>query len=111
MPTEQDIRAYARSLPRIYQEILSAFPNIEPNRKAGYGLAFQTISADFEERGVGISLGEVIKACDQLAQHSLIEIKHKIFAHPTEYGEQVIEAITGGQTATCEVPVLPSPPS
>src|SRR5439155_25538757 len=41
MPTDQQLRTYAQSLPKIYREILAAFPRIEPNRKTGYGLAFQ----------------------------------------------------------------------
>ena len=47
MPSDQELRAYAQTLPTIYREILAAFPRIEPGRKAGYGLAFQTLAADF----------------------------------------------------------------
>ena len=48
MATEEELRHYAESLPPIYREILGAFPRLEPSRKQGYGLAFQTLAVDFE---------------------------------------------------------------
>ncbi len=110
MPTDEQLRDYARSLPPIYRDVLAAFPRIEPNRRAGYALAFQTIAADFESRGMGFRLGEIINACEQLRQHGLVEIKHRIFVQPTEAGERLIAAITGQQAPAEEVPALPSPP-
>lgn len=110
MLTDEQLRAYARGLPPIYREILAAFPRIEPNRKAGYGLAFQTIASDFEGRGLGFRIGEIIKACEQLQQQGIVEIKHRIFVHPTEAGERLIAAVTGQQAPQEEVPALPPLP-
>lgn len=111
MPTDEQLRAYAESLPPIYREILTAFPRIEPNRKQGYGLAFQTLAADFEDRELGFSLGEIIQACEELEQNNLAEIKHRIFVHPTPLGERLVAVVAGRQAPAVTVPKLPALPS
>jgi hypothetical protein len=111
--TTEEQRAYseyAERLPDIYREILAAFPRIEPHRKAGYGLAFQTIAADFESRGTEYTLGAVIQACEQLRDNGLVEIQYGIFVRPTDRGELVITAITGKEPRPAEIPPLPPPP-
>lgn len=110
MASEQELQAYVQKLPAIYREILAAFPRIEPSRKAGYGLAFQTLATDFKSRGSSFGAGEIINACNQLQQHGIVEIKHHLFVHPTGYGERLIGAITGLPAPAAEVPVLPTPP-
>lgn len=110
MATAQQIDAYVASLPDIYREILAAFPRIEPNRKPRYGLAYQSIWADFQQRQIGISLGELMAACEQLAAHGLAEIKRGMFVHPTEKGEQLIRAVTGREAQPLHVPALSPPP-
>ncbi len=110
MATDEQLRQYAESLPAIYQEILAAFPRIEPNRRQGYGLAFQTLAADFASLEKGISLGELIQACQKLEQHEVVEINNSIFVHPTTLGERLIAIITGKQAPAVKVPSLPAPP-
>lgn len=107
---DEDLRNYADSLPAIYKEILSAFPRIEPHRQAGFGLAFQTLAADFKNEAKGFSLAEIIAATGQLEQHQLATIKHGVFVHPTEYGERLIAVLTGQEPQPVNVPPLPSPP-
>jgi hypothetical protein len=111
MPTDKELLDYARSLPAIYREILAAFRRIEPTRRAGYGLGFQTLASDFESRNLSYALGDVIQACDQLEKHGLVTIKHRVFVHPTEYGERLIEAMTGNKASASTVPPLPPPPA
>ena len=111
MPTDDELRVYAQSLPPIYGEILAAFQRIEPTRRAGYGLGFQTLASDFESRKLSYALSDVIQACDQLERHGLVEIKHRVFVHPTEYGERLIQAMTGHKPSTSCVPPLPPPPA
>jgi hypothetical protein len=110
MSTDDELHAYIEELPVIYREILAAFPRLEPNRKRGYGLGFQTLAADFESRKLGFTLGQVIQACQQLQEHRLVKIKHGIFVYPTERGERLIAAITGEEPAQETVPPLPAPP-
>lgn len=110
MATAEEFTAYAATLPEIYREILAAFPRIEPTRKTGFGLAFQSIWADFEEHGLAISLGELMEACQQLAAYGFVEIKRGMFVHPTDKGEQLIRAVTGCEASPTKVPVLPPPP-
>lgn len=111
MPTDEQLRTYAESLPAIYREILAAFPRIEPNRKQGYGLAFQTLAADFEGRRIGFSLGEIIRACEELEQNGVVEIKHRIFVHPTPLGERLVTLVSGRQAPAVTVPKLPALPT
>ena len=108
MATDEQLKSYAESLPSIYREILTAFPRLEPFRKQGYGLAFQTLDAGLED----CSLGEIIQACEQLAKHDIVNIKHKIFVHPTQLGERLIGIITGQSAPEVrQVPELPALPT
>lgn len=102
MADDAQITAYARDLPPIYRDILAAFPAIEPGRKAGYGLAFQTIAVHFANKHRSYSLGDVQQACQRLAAEGFIDVKNEIFAHPTDLGEKLIAAVT-------ELPPAPAP--
>ncbi len=109
MPTDAQMAAYAKSLPPIYRDILTAFPAIEPHRKAGYGLAFQTLAMHFANTRCGYSLGEVQEACMRLAEQGFIEIRNGIFAHPTDLGEQLIAVAAGKPRASSsDLPQLPA---
>lgn len=110
MATAEQVQEYVESLPAIYREILRAFPRIQPNRKAGYGLGFQTLAADFENEHLAFTLGEIILACQELERQGLVEIKHDLFVHPTARGERLIAAITGREAPQRTVPPLPAPP-
>jgi hypothetical protein len=111
MPTDEQLRTYAQSVPAIYREILAAFPRIEPNRRQGYGLAFQTFAADFENQGLNFNLSEIIQACQELERNGLVEIKNRIFVHPTSLGERLVTLISGRQAAAVKVEPLPAPPT
>ncbi|HEX7380140.1 MAG TPA: hypothetical protein VF278_23670 [Pirellulales bacterium] len=110
MVTAEQIDAYIADIPDIYREILTAFPNVEPNRQPRYGLAYQSLWADFQQRGLAYSLGELMAACEQLASHGLVTIKHGIVVHPTDRGELLISALTGKTAKSVPVPALPPPP-
>ena len=94
MPSDAEIAAYAKDLPPIYRDILAAFPEVEPGRKAGYGLAFQTLAVHFANTCRSYALAEVQEACRQLAESGFFEIKNEIFAHPTDLGERLIAAVS-----------------
>ena len=97
---------YVESLPEIYRDILSAFPKIEPARKAGWGLAYQTLG---ENLGASHSLGEILEACQNMERAGAVEIKHRILVCPTELGEQIITLLTGKKAGEFHVPEFPSP--
>jgi hypothetical protein len=109
MPTDDELRTYANDLPPIYRDVLAAFPAVDPDRKAGYGLAYQTLTAHFAERGPSYGLGQVKQACEQLAGAGFLEVKHGFFAHPTALGERLIAALTGRAAPAEQVPALPKP--
>ena len=109
MPTDAEMTAYASSLPSIYRDIMAAFPTIEPGRKAGYGLALQTLAMHFANTRRAYSFGDVQEACKKLAEEGFIEFKNEIFAHPTELGEQLIAAVTSKPRASKpSTPPLPA---
>ena len=111
MATGDDLHDYAEGLPEIYREILAAFPRFMPTRKAGFGLGFQSLAADFESRGLKYTMGQIILACEKMRERGLVEIKHRLFVCPTEHGEQLISAITGLEPAAAvtvdDLPPLP----
>jgi hypothetical protein len=109
MPNDTEMAAFAKNLPPIYRDIIAAFPEIEPGRKAGYGMAFQTLAVHFANTRRGYRFAEIEEACKQLAESGFIEIKHDIFAHPTELGERLIAILTSGEPAPkLAVPRLPA---
>ena len=77
---------YVRNLPEIYRDILAAFPEFSPTRKAGYGLSFPSLYSALDGR---YTLGEIELACEQMARAGVMEIKHTIFATPTPAGEEL----------------------
>ena len=108
MPSDAEINAYAETLPAIYREILAAFPEIEPGRKAGYGRAFQTLAIHFANTRHAYGLNEIQEACEQLAESGFLEIKNGIFAHPTDLREQLIAAVAGTPRAPISRPPPPT---
>lgn len=109
MPTDAEIGDYAANLPPIYRAILAAFPEIEPGRKAGDGLAYQTLAVHFANKGLAFGLGEVQAACKRLAESGFVETKNRIFAHPTALGERLIATVSGRPIApTLDIPQLPA---
>lgn len=109
MPTEQELSEYAKKLPLIYRDIMTAFPAVEPGRKAGYGLAFQTLTVHFINTRREYSFGDAQEACNRLAAEGFLEIKHEIFAHPTPLGEELIATLTEKPPASsASLPLLPA---
>ena len=97
---------YVNSLPEIYRDILAAFPQFNPTRKVGYGLSYQSLYSALDGR---YTLGQIMKACENMAEGGVMEIKHEIFVCPTPLGEELITAITGIATPTLEVEPFPPP--
>jgi len=111
MSDAEIIANYAHSLPELYQEIFRAFPSLEPERRLGYGLTFQTISDNFDAKGKKFSLGQVIKAANELEKYGLAQIKHRNFLVPSSTGEAIIGALTGHHAEPETIPPLPPPPT
>ncbi len=109
MPTDAELAEYAERLPPIYRDILAAFSEVYPRRRAGDGLAFQTLAIHFINRSLEHGADEVREACQRLASAGLFEIRNQFFAHPTELGERLIAILTGKQASEERVPELPVP--
>ena len=56
---------YVNSLPEIYRDMLAAFPQFNPTRKVGYGLAFQSLYSALDGK---YTLGEIKMACENMAK-------------------------------------------
>lgn len=99
---------YVQGLPSIYQEILRAYPRLEPGRRAGYGLMLQTL---YEELRGEFSPEEIKHACEQMADGAAVTIQQGGFVRPTNLGEDIIAALTGHRSAPERaVPPFPPPP-
>ena len=121
--SDEAIKAYAESLPTFYQEILKAFPTIDPDRHLGYGLALTTLMGHFQSPGPvpagnalersrfgGMTLPPLAVAVERLKDAGLVEVKNRMFVHPTAAGERVIAALTGREPSVDPVPELPPLP-
>lgn len=109
MPTDAELSEYAKKLPPIYRDILAAYPEVEPGRRPGGGLAFQTLTAHFANRRIEHGFADVQEACERLAEAGLIVIRNGIFAHPAELGERLIAVLTGKRASERRIPELPRP--
>lgn len=99
--------SYVAEIPEIYRDILASFPDIFPPRSKGDGLAVQTLHAALHEK---YSLAEIDAACKELEKKRFVEIKHRVFVHPQELGEELIAKLTGGRIPAELVPPLPPLP-
>jgi hypothetical protein len=100
---------YVNSLPAIYRDILAVFPDFEPTRKVGYGLALQSIFARLEPK---YTFAQIKSASEQMQSGGAVEIKNRIFVCPTEVGEEIIAAITGRKAeASDQIANFPRPPA
>ena len=91
---------YVDSLPEIYRDILAAFPQFNPTRKVGDGLSFQSLCSDLDGK---YTLGQIMKAGENMAEGGVIEIEGKLSAYPTPLGEELITAITGIAAPTLKI--------
>ena len=101
---------YVENLPDIYRDVLSTFPRFNSTRIAGDGLAYQSLYSALVDEKKGYTLGQIKKACENMAEVGLMVIKHRIFACPTSKGEELISAITGRTTPVSDVPPIEAPP-
>jgi len=98
MPVTQE---YIAELAPIYRDILSSFPRLEPGRKEGYGLAYQTLIADLRDR---YSFDEIKTACEKMAAANVVLVTLGIFVCPTPLGEEIIAEIVGHKAPVQHVP-------
>ncbi len=107
-------KEYVDSLPLVYRDILTAFPEIEPARKPGWGLAYQTLAARLDDKhsrgeiAQPYSLSEIVQACENMQQGGAVVIKNRIFVHPTVIGEEMITLLTGKKAGEIFVPAFPA---
>lgn len=101
---------YVKNLPDIYRDVLETYPRFNSTRIAGDGLAYQSLYSALSDAEKGYTLGQIKKACENMADVGLMVIKHSIFACPTSKGEELISAITGRVTPVSDVPPIEAPP-
>lgn len=101
---------YVKNLPDIYRDVLQTYPQFNSTRIAGDGLAYQSLYSALADKNKGYSLGQIKRACENMAEVGLMVIKHSMFACPTPKGEELISAITGHTTPVSDVPPIEAPP-
>ena len=106
-PNRAALQRYADDLPAIYRELLAVFPQIDPHRHAGDGLAPQSLHARLGER---YSYRQVLDASDRLADAGVF-LRSGILLRPTDIGERLITAVTGRTPEPDDVPDLPPLPT
>lgn len=121
MPTDEQLREYVGQLPPIYRDILAAYPELNPARKAGQGLAvvsfvdlFGVGEDDFgnEFRDERYDEDEVVDAFRQLEERRFLSRDPVLGAlryAPTELGERLITLLTGRAPRPKGAPLLPQP--
>ncbi len=117
-PPSPKLKEYAESLPKIYRDIMSAFPAVEPDRHPGYGLALTSITTHvsvgtgrFSQSRFAKANASLEVAAERLEEAGLVELRNGFFLHPTPLGERIITALTGHVPSPDPVPDLPSPPA
>lgn len=105
---DDPLGSYVQSIPEVYRDILKAYPEVEPGRRPGYGLAVQTMHAHL---GGKYDLGTIAEACQEMERNGVVEIRHGIFVHPTALGERIIAHLTGRVAREKRLPAFPEPPS
>lgn len=124
-PTDSELKDYADALPPIYRQILSAFPEINPDRRERDDVLESSLvnhllqkQSDYDDEDLEIAL-------DRLNQSGFIEREEKkmiglgggnggyAFAQlkPTELGERLLRAVTGKSAKKRFVPPLPPLPA
>ncbi len=110
-----DLEQYAQKLPPIYQDLLRQFPDSDPYRTPGSGLAVPTIYTGLREkyreenREFPYSNGMVVEAFRQMAQSGVVELRNDIFVYPQSVGEELIAILSGQSPAT--IPPFPALPT
>ena len=101
---------YIKNLPDIYRDVLEAYPQFNSTRIVGDGLAYRSLYSALADENKRYSLGQIKRACENMADVGLMVIKHSMFACPTPKGEELISAITGRMTPVSDVPPIEAPP-
>jgi len=99
---------YIESLPEIYKDVLGTYVMFTPPHRVGEGVAFQSLYSGLSEK---YTLAEIRVACEKMAAAEVLEIRNRIFVHPTQLGSELIAAITSGKSAEVTVPDFPPIPS
>jgi hypothetical protein len=108
-PTDEQLKAYAESLPSIYRDTLAAFPGASPRRRVGEGLLGDTIEEWVLEQSEEHRSDDVFEGLLKLVEKKFLIRESKIAFVPTPLGEKLIEAIVGRGPVMYELPELPVP--
>ena len=103
MPIDDE---YVDNLAEIYRDVLGAYPAFDSTRKVGYGLSYQSLYSALEGK---YTIGQIMTACENMAEVDLMVISNRIFACPTALGEELIAAITGDTVPESDVPPIERP--
>lgn len=115
-PTDEQLKAYAERLPEIYKQVLAAFPDQSPDRRAGDGLAYESVDEYLVRSAPDwYRTQDLPKVLEQLERREFVKW-HRYSDHPgvdfctpTPLGERLITSLTGHRPTEREIPPLPEP--
>jgi hypothetical protein len=110
MPTPEQLKAYADSLPDIYRQVLKALHAADPDRRYGDKVIphllwqqLATVRSEYVHR-------EYQFALEELAQSGFLVYEDEPdWWRVTDVGEELLTAVTGKRAKTVVVPPLPKP--
>lgn len=110
MPTPEQLKAYAESLPDIYRMVLKALHAANPDRREGDGVH----GYEFWQQLVAVRSeyvrGDYAHALENLEASEFVRYDEEIgFYMFTPLGEDLMAAVTGKRAKKVVVPPLPKP--
>jgi hypothetical protein len=110
MPTPDQIKAYAESLPDIYRQVLTALHTADPDRRYGDGVVSYQLWQQLTAVRSQYARRDYEFALQELEQSGFVRHLEDIpFWQVTELGEELLAAVTGRRAKKVVVPALPKP--
>lgn len=108
-PTDEQLYAYSRELPQVYQTLLYGFIPERGSRRAGTAMTFETLDEILKERYMFYREQDTSDALAQLVIRGFMIERQEPVLHytPTPLGERLIAASTGKEPDPEKVPALP----
>lgn len=110
MPTPDQLKAYADSLPDIYRQVLTALSDAAPDRRYGDGVMAYAVWQQLAGVRSEYVRRDYSYALDELEQSGFLGFTDEInLWQITPLGEELLAAVTGKRARKVTVPALPKP--
>jgi len=107
-PTDEQLRDYTAKMPKIYKDILLAFPGFDSKRREFDSLETQHIMEVLTDPDQDIRRVDVNTAITQLSERGFLSPEFYRIV-PTRLGERAIKLLSGTTARPAMIPSLPEP--